>query len=63
MAVLRQGRKLSRTDGPQTLYIQRGDEPSDDDPCVGMVITPDVAKVIVQAVNADGTFARLLPGI
>jgi hypothetical protein len=60
MAVLRLGRKLGSTDGLQTLYIQRGAEPSGDDPCVGMVITPDLAKIIVQAVNEDETFARLV---
>ena len=60
MAVLRLGRKLGQTEGLQTLYLQRGDEPSDADVCVGVVITPDLAKIVVEVVNADETFSRLM---
>jgi hypothetical protein len=60
MAKLRLGRKLSAVEGLQTLYLQAGDEPSDQDPCVGMVISRDLAKIIVRAVNEDDTFARLV---
>jgi hypothetical protein len=58
MAVLRQGRQ--RTEGLHSLYMQVGDEPSDADVCVGMVSTPDMAKIIVRAVNEDETFQRLV---
>lgn len=43
----RQGRKV-----PRMLYIQRGDEPADDDPVIGLVDTPELAALIVAAVNA-----------
>jgi hypothetical protein len=34
------------------LYQQAGDEPADDDPIVGLVDTPELAALIVAAVNA-----------
>ena len=43
----RQGRKV-----PRMLYQQVGDEPADDDPIVGLVDTPELAALIVAAVNA-----------
>jgi hypothetical protein len=43
---LRTGRKVERT-----LYIQVGDQPSDDDRLIGMVDTPELAETIVRAVN------------
>lgn len=43
----RQGRKV-----PRMLYLQQGDEPADDDPIVGLVDTPELAALIVAAVNA-----------
>lgn len=43
----RQGRKVSRM-----LYEQVGDEPADDDPIIGLVDTPELAALIVAAVNA-----------
>ena len=46
---LRQGRKVGRT-----LYRQLGDEPSDDDPIVGLVDSIELAKIIVEAVNKSG---------
>ena len=43
---LRTGRKR-----PDTVYVQLGDEPSDDDPLVAAVVFPGMAGLIVQAVN------------
>jgi hypothetical protein len=43
----RQGRKV-----PRMLYEQRGEHPADDDPIVGLVDTPELAALIVAAVNA-----------
>jgi hypothetical protein len=45
----RQGRKVQRM-----IYEQRGPEPADDDPIVGLVDTPQLAALIVAAVNAYG---------
>ena len=45
----RQGRKV-----PRMLYRQLGDEPADDDPIVGLVDTPELAALIVAAVNGLG---------
>jgi hypothetical protein len=44
---LRQGRKVGRT-----IYQQMGAEPSDDDPIVGLVDTPELAAIVVEAVNS-----------
>jgi hypothetical protein len=43
----RQGRKV-----PRMLYQQLGDEPADGDPIIGLVDTPELAALIVKAVNA-----------
>ena len=43
----RQGRKV-----PRMLYEQRGEQPADDDPIIGLVDTPELAALIVAAVNA-----------
>jgi hypothetical protein len=43
----RQGRKVARM-----LYRQTGGEPADDDPIIGLVDTPELAALIVAAVNA-----------
>jgi len=43
---LRVGRKVGRT-----LYIQLGEEPSDDDELCGMMDTPELAAIVVAAVN------------
>ncbi len=43
----RQGRKV-----PRMLYQQLGPEPADDDPVIGLVDTPELAALIVAAVNA-----------
>jgi hypothetical protein len=43
----RTGRKVGRT-----IYAQMGPEPSDDDPLIGVMDTPDLAALVVLAVNA-----------
>jgi len=43
----RQGRKV-----PRMLYLQKGAEPADDDPIVGLVDTPELAEAIAYCVNA-----------
>ena len=48
----RVGRKVGRT-----VYVQSGPEPSDDDRLIGLMDTPDLARLVVEAVN--GT--RLIP--
>lgn len=50
--LLRQGRKV-----PRMLYEQRGPVPADDDPIVGLVDTPELAALIVAAVNERGAAA------
>lgn len=45
---LRTGRKLG-----QTIYIQMGDEPSDDDELLGLIIDPARATVLVQIANGE----------
>jgi hypothetical protein len=42
----RQGRSVGRT-----LFLQRGDEPSDADALIGVMDTPDLAKTVVTSVN------------
>lgn len=39
---------------PHNLYLQLGDEPHDDDPCLGMIISPVASRVIADAVNRSG---------
>lgn len=51
----RTGRKVGRT-----IYAQMGPEPSDDDPLIGVMDTPDLAHLVVRAVN--DTLADLAPG-
>jgi len=43
---LRVGRKVGRT-----LYIQLGEESSDDDELCGMMDSPELAAIVVAAVN------------
>lgn len=43
----RVGRKVGRT-----IYLQRGPEPTDDDPLIGVMDTPELARQAVAAVNA-----------
>jgi hypothetical protein len=45
---LRVGRKVGRT-----LYIQIGEEPSDDDELCGIMDTPELAAIVVAAVNGE----------
>lgn len=42
----RQGRKIGRT-----IYAQMGPEPSDDDPLIGVMDTPDLAAAACEAHN------------
>jgi hypothetical protein len=42
----RVGRKVGRT-----IYRQLGSEPSDDDPLIGVMDTPELARTAVEAVN------------
>lgn len=42
----RTGRKVGRT-----IYLQVGPEPSDDDVLIGVMDTPELAALAVQAVN------------
>jgi hypothetical protein len=42
----RVGRKVGRT-----IYMQLGEQPSDDDPLIGVMDTPELAAVVVRAVN------------
>lgn len=51
----RHGRKVRRM-----LYEQRGAEPADDDPIIGLVDTPELAALIVAAVNAYGGAAPVV---
>lgn len=45
---LRTGRKLGRT-----IYIQLGAAPADEDPCIGMVDTSELAAVVVSSFNRN----------
>jgi len=47
--IARTGRGCTRN-----LHIQLGKDPSKSDPLVGQVLTPDLARLIVTAVNALG---------
>lgn len=46
---LRQGRK-----NPLTLYVQLGDEPGDNDPCVGFAVGPLAATSLCRMVSDTG---------
>jgi hypothetical protein len=48
--MLRQGRKV-----PQHVYLQLGDEPSDDDLPLFTVPSPELAAIVVKATNAAVT--------
>jgi hypothetical protein len=45
---LRTGRHLDRT-----IYIQNGDEPSDNDELLGLIIDPARAKLLIDIANGD----------
>lgn len=53
---LRTGRK-----NPHTLYLQLGDEPSNEDVCLGLIIVPAASHVIVDCVNRHGSADLLTP--
>ena len=44
----RTGRKVGRT-----IYRQVGEEPSDDDRLIGVMDTPELAALVVEAVNQE----------
>jgi hypothetical protein len=50
---LRAGRKLSRT-----IYLQLGDEPSDDDELLGLFLDPARADLVVKTVNGPSPPSR-----
>jgi hypothetical protein len=45
---LRCGRKQ-----PQNLYVQQGDEPSDEDQYIGVIFDPMRAAVLIDIVNGE----------
>ncbi len=45
----RTGRKVKRT-----IYVQTGPKPSDEDMLVGVMDTPELARIVVDAVNTCG---------
>ena len=46
----RVGRKVGRT-----IYIQEADQPSDEDRLIGLMDTPELAELVVAAVNHIAT--------
>lgn len=44
---IRQGRKNGHN-----LYLQLGEEPDDADPCLGLIIDPEIAKLIAESVTS-----------
>ena len=53
--IWRVGRKVGRT-----IYLQAGEEPSDDDRLIGMMDTPELAQIVAAAVNS---LQQPVPGI
>lgn len=45
---IRQGRK-----NKHNLYLQLGDEPSDRDPCIGLIMYPEAAELICKRITQD----------
>jgi hypothetical protein len=45
---IRTGRKNRRN-----LYLQLGDEPGNSDPCLGLMIDPEVAVILSSVVSPD----------
>lgn len=55
----RTGRKVGRT-----IYRQKGDFPSDEDELIGVMDTPELARIVVAAVNEgyeSSVFAKQQP--
>jgi hypothetical protein len=50
----RQGRKVGRT-----VYWQEGEQPSDGDPLIGTMDSPELAALVVEAVNYHLQMMRL----
>lgn len=44
---LRPGRR-----NPRTLYLQLGEEPSDQDPCVGFMVDDDTAALVSEGLTS-----------
>jgi hypothetical protein len=44
---LRAGRK-----NPHNLYLQRGDMPADDDPCLGLIIDPEDTVLLCDGLTS-----------
>ena len=55
---LRTGRKLGRT-----VYIQMGDEPSDNDELLGLIIDPARAALLVLIVNGESPPLQHYPDV
>lgn len=53
---MRTGRKLGQTPGLTTLYIEAPGEDWEQDRCVGMTESPEIAAAIAGAVNAQYGF-------
>jgi hypothetical protein len=47
---LRVGRHVGRT-----IYVQQGDEPTDNDRLIGLMDTPELAALVVASVNNQQT--------
>jgi len=58
VAELRVGRKVGRT-----IYQQHGAEPSDGDPLVGVMDTPELATLVVEAVNREPLLGDLVAAV
>lgn len=43
-----------------TLYLQRGDKPSDDDPSIGFITDPAVARLLCQAASSPWHLNEIL---
>lgn len=52
---LRPGRK-----NPRNLYLQLGGAPSDDDPCIGLLIDPGVAAVLGETLTEIQRMEKIL---
>jgi len=50
MMMWRVGRHVGRT-----IYEQSGDEPGDDDRLIGLMDTPELARIVVDAVNGKAS--------
>lgn len=51
MSRLRQGRKNAET--ARNLYLQHGDQASEDDTYIGVIFDPALARALIEIVNGD----------